>query len=89
MRELKLDIHALWPGIGEGPCDYSILVDEVEQGRFLCESYGVGVTCRATGESMRVKDVTISPGRIEELCELLVRNQVGPAHLRDVVDDWL
>lgn len=89
MRELKLDVRSLWPGLSEGPYDYSILVDEVEAGRFKCESYGVGVICRATGERAQLGGITASAKRIDDLAELLVRNQVGPAHLRDVIDDWL
>ena len=89
MREIKLEIGSLWPDVKEGPYNYSLLVDEVEAGRFQCESYGVGVTCPSTGESARVEDITANPKRIDDLCELLVRNQVGPTHLRDVIDDWL
>ena len=89
MNEIKLDPQSLWPGMGEGPYDYSLLVDEIEAGRFRCECYGVGVKCRSTGESVRVEDITVNPKRIDALCELLARNQVGPTHLRDVIDDWL
>ena len=89
MKELKLDIHALYPNVGDVPYDYLLLVDEVEAGQFRCESYGVGVKCRSTGESARVEDITVNAKRMETLCELLARNQVGPTHLRDVIDDWL
>ena len=90
MRELKLDVRSLYPGLAEpGPYDYSILVDEVAAGSFFCESYGVRVTSRASGESSQVGNVTASASRIDELMELLVRNQVSPIHLRDVIDDWL
>ncbi|MDE6107838.1 MAG: hypothetical protein K2F83_04085, partial [Oscillospiraceae bacterium] len=34
-------------------------------------------------------NITVSIPRIDELVDLLVRNQVSPTHLRDVVDDWL
>lgn len=89
MREIKLDIRSLWPNVGQGPYEYSILVDEVAAGQFRCESYGVSVKCPSTGESAQVKDITANPKRIDDLCELLARNQVGPTHLRDVIDDWL
>ncbi len=90
MRELKLDLYSLYPGLGDaGPYDYSILVDELPTGPFSCESYGIRVTARITGESAQIPNITISASRIDELAELLVRGQVGPIHLRDVVEDWL
>lgn len=90
MRELKLDVYSLYPDLTDiGPYDYSILMEEVAVGSFLCESYGVRVTSRSSGESSEVTNVTVSTSRIDELMDLLVRNQVSPIHLRDVVDDWL
>lgn len=90
MRIWKLDIPALYPGLaGQSDYDYAVLVDEVGQGPFSCESYGAAVTSRSTGEEARVPHITVDPRRIDELMELLVRCQVGPTHLRDVVDDWL
>ncbi len=90
MRELKLDVYSLYPDLTDiGPYDYSILVEEVAAGSFLCESYGVRVTSRASGESSQVTNVTVSTSRIDELMDLLVRNQVSPIHLQDVIDDWL
>lgn len=69
--------------------DYSILVGEmtVSPG-FSCESYGVRVR-ELGGESGEVPNITVSISRIDELMELLVRNNVTPCSLRDVVDDWL
>lgn len=90
MRELKLDLFSLYPDRKDtGPYDYSILVDEVDVGAFSCESYGVAVTSRLTGERDHVPNITVSVPRIDALMDLLVRNQVGPIHLRDVIDDWL
>lgn len=90
MRELKLDLFSLYPDLGDqGAYDYSILVDQVKVGSFACESYGVSVTSRRTGEQAAVPNITVSIPRIDELIDLLVRNQVSPTHLRDVVDDWL
>jgi hypothetical protein len=88
MREVKLDAESLWPGCG-GPYEYALLVDSLDCGRFEMESYGVRVSCPGTGEEARVENVTVSAERIDALCELLARNQVGPVHLREVVDDWL
>jgi len=85
-----LDIPTLYPSLpAEVPYDYAILVDQVEGGAFSCESYGAAVTSRATGERAEVRHITVSPQRIDELMETLVRCQVGPTHLRDVVEDWL
>ena len=90
MRELKLDLFSLYPELkGEGAYDYSILVDQVQVGAFSCESYGVSVTSRITGERAAIPNITVSVPRIDALVEMLVRGQVGPIHLRDVVDDWL
>ena len=90
MRELKLDLYSLYPGVGsDGPYDYSILVDELDVGPFACESYGAQITNRATGDRSQVPNITVSATRIDQLMELLVRSQVGPIHLKDVVEDWL
>ncbi len=90
MRELKLDVFSLYPDMkAPGPYDYAILVDEVDMGAFACESYGAQVTNRSTGDRAEVANITVSATRIDQLMELLVRNQVGPVHLEDVVEDWL
>ena len=90
MRELKLDLFSLYPDLGDsGIYDYAILVDQVAVGAFACESYGVAVTSRLTGERSAVPNITVSVPRIDALVDLLVRGQVGPIHLRDVVEDWL
>lgn len=90
MRELKLDVYSLYPDLkADGPYDYAILVDQVDVGAFSCESYGAQVTARTTGDRASVPNITVSASRIDQLMELLVRGQVGPCHLRDVIDDWL
>lgn len=90
MRELKLDVYSLYPDLKtQGPYDYAILVDELDVGAFACESYGAQVTSRVTGDRAEVPNITVSATRIDQLMELLVRNQVGPLHLGDVVADWL
>ena len=68
---------------------YSILIDEMDVGPFSCESYGVKIAQETTGPSAVVAHVTTSIPRIDELMELLTRNSVTPAGLRDVVEDWL
>ena len=89
MREWKLDLPSLYPDLQGSSYDYAILVDEIQSGAFACESYGAAVTDRATGERAAVADITVSMPRIDALMERLVRGQVSPVHLRDVVDDWL
>ena len=41
------------------------------------------------GDTAAVPGITTSALRIDELMTLLVEHGVGPASLRDVVDDWL
>lgn len=67
---------------------YMILVDEMTVGEMNCESYGVRVT-GPDGDCAEIPNITVSAGRIDELVDLLRRNQVSPVTLRDVVDDWL
>lgn len=90
MRKIYVDSCALQTETGE-PCslDYYLLVDEMEAGRFLCESYGVGVVRRETGEQKLAAHVTTSAERIDHLLGLLVRGQVTPCTLMDVLEDWL
>lgn len=68
--------------------DYSILIGEMDVGRFSCESYGVKVAQRG-GPAASAPDVTCSAQRIDELSTLLLRNGVTPTTLADVVQDWL
>ena len=67
---------------------YSLTVDTVESGAFSCENYGVKIS-EDDGDTAAVPGITTSALRIDELMTLLVEHGVGPASLRDVVDDWL
>ena len=69
--------------------DYAILIGEHDTGPFFCESYGVKIAERGSGNVSFVPDVTTRAARIDELIELLLNNRVLPAHLLDVVMDWL
>ena len=90
MRELLIDTRETEDLRGASrKYTYSILVDEMNVGAFSCESYGVKITERETGHTAMVSHVTTSIPRIDELVELLIRNQVTPTSLRDVIDDWL
>ena len=76
MRELKLDIEALYSKAAAGPYEYSILVDQLPVGRFACESYGVRVTAPSTGEQAEVPNITVSIPRIDEIGRASCRERV-------------
>lgn len=89
MRELIVDTRELRGETAECRCTYSILVDEMDVGRFCCESYGVKIRDEVSGQTAVIPHVTTSIPCIDELMELLLRNGVTPTGLRDVIDDWL
>ncbi len=68
---------------------YTLLVEDIEVDGFHCESYGVAVENAVTCERAQVRHVTVHAGDAGELLELLAKYQVSPAHLPDVVEDWL
>lgn len=90
MRELIVGTREIQ---GEGGarcrCTYSVLIDEMDVGRFSCESYGVRVREELSGREAVVPHVTVSIPRIDELMDRLVEGGVTPWGLRDVIDDWL
>lgn len=67
---------------------YALTVDTVDTGTFSCENYGVRISDEQ-GDTVSIPGITTSALRIDELMTLLVDQGVGPASLRDVVDDWL
>lgn len=69
--------------------EYSILIDEMEIGRFSCESYGVKILERDTGGVAAVSHLTVSAARADQLVRMLIRNTVTPTALSDVIQDWL
>ena len=90
MRELLVE-NGQTEGKQNDTCKYRyfILVGEMCLGEgFSCESYGVKVVGE-NGEESSLPDITVSTRRIDELMALLIRNQVSPVTLRDVVEDWL
>ena len=89
MRELLVSSgDAGEDGFRQG-CDYYIVIDQMDvDGAFACESYGVRVVGPGGDEAV-IPHITIDIARIDELVELLRRNEVTPTALRDVVDDWL
>ena len=90
MRELFVDTASFRDEQGrERRYDYHIVIDEMDVGRFTCESYGLCVREQGNGASCTVANITCSIPRIDELCALAVRLGVTPITLRDVVEDWL
>lgn len=89
MKELKIASRTCLDQAGEQHTfHYALTVDTVEGEAFCWENYGVRVW-EEQGEDETIPGITTSAARIDELMTLLVENQVGPAGLRDVVDDWL
>ena len=90
MRELWVDSRRVSDEEGRSRIfDYAILIGERDLGTFSCESYGVKIAERGSGNLSIIPDVTTRIARIDELMELLIRNEVLPGHLLDVVMDWL
>ena len=90
MRELLVDSRCLTDEMGKTRVfDYAILIGEHEAGPFFCESYGVKIAERGSGNASAVPDVTTRISRIDELMELLLRHEVLPGSLLDVIMDWL
>lgn len=90
MRELWVDSRQVTDENGVVRVfDYTILIGERDTGPFFCESYGVKIAERGSGNLSVIPDVTTRVGRIDELVTLLIRNTVLPGHLLDVVMDWL
>ena len=89
MREMLLDTRPVEGERGRLRCRYLLTVGEKQIGSFACEAYGVKIEDELTGESVSVPDLTVSAARIDELLERLIRNEVTPAGLEDVLADWL
>lgn len=86
MRQLRIKP----PGEGgAGRYEYYIIIDEVSVGAFSCESYGIRVRDPQNGAEAAARHVTVRADRIDELSTLLMRNEVGPVSLDEVVADWL
>lgn len=68
---------------------YGLLVEDIRVEGFSCESYGFLVADDQTGEEARCRHVTLSTVQAVALLEQLIRCEVSPVHLRDIVEDWL
>jgi len=90
VRELLVDSRCLTDEVGKTRIfDYAILIGEHQTGSFFCESYGVKIAERGSSNASIVPDVTTRISRIDELMELLLKYEVLPGGLLDVVMDWL
>ena len=67
---------------------YFLTVEETQVQNLCLENYGVRIA-EEGGQDCALSGLTTSASRIDELLTLLVDNLVGPAGLRDVVEDWL
>ena len=76
------------PETGTLDCEYSLLIGTRDVGRFACESYGVRVRNKETGESLSCPDLTLSASEIDDFLERLVRSGVTPTGLADVAAAW-
>lgn len=89
MRELLYGQAGIRREDGEAlHCVYEILVHTAPP-PLQCESYGIRILLTETGEQAEIWNITVRPERIEELADLLLRGQVTPCALSDVVADWL
>jgi len=66
---------------------YSLLSQLEGQSRFCCEVYGIRITSDRGGDT-QIPAITTSRTEINALLAALIRNNVGPAGLADIVADW-
>ena len=67
---------------------YSLLIDSIQSGSFFCEDYGILIS-EENGDKSSITGITTNADRIDELMTRLVKHQVSPTTLADVVADWL
>lgn len=87
--DIKIATCQCTDDLGRPRCfHYFLTVNQVETSRFFCEDYGVRII-EENGNSSAIPSITTSAMRIDELMTLLVKYEVGPIGLTDVVADWL
>ena len=70
---------------------YYILEDEVEENSKRYVAYGIEIEkqdCKRI-EKSQVKDITTDQTRIDSIVKSLMKNNVTPIHLHDVIEDML
>ena len=87
--ELEIAVRSCQDQLGRTRTFHYFLTVDLEQSqRFCLENYGASVS-EENGDKSSVPALTTSASRIDELMTLLVDHLVGPAGLKDVVQDWL
>ena len=71
--------------VGESPVRYYLLVERLPGGK---ADYGLRLTVPG-GDSAEVRGITFSLGAIRRLLSRVMRCDVTPVSLRDIVEDWL
>ena len=71
--------------IGETPVRYYLLADHLPGGK---TDYGLRLAV-PDGDSAELRGLTFSSRAIRELLDRLMRCDVTPVSLRDIVEDWL
>ena len=71
--------------IGETPVRYYLLAEHLPGGK---TDYGLRLAV-PDGDSAELKGLTFSSRAIRELLDRLMRCDVTPVSLRDIVEDWL
>lgn len=90
MRELLVDSRCVMDEFGKSRTfDYAILIEEHDANPFFCESYGIKIAEQGSQNLCLVPDVTTNLTQIDALMDLLLRNEVLPGNLLDVIIDWL
>lgn len=76
--------------------DYYIIADDISKKHCNLESYGVRIiktVCSEGGgksiDSSQINNIFYRRSDIESFMELIVRNEVTPITLRDVVEDYI
>lgn len=87
MRVLNWKELVPYPVCTECDYHYGLVIEEVETDGFSCESYGFLITDERTGTGTRCRHITVNAHQAMELMSKLVRCQVSPVHLLDVIED--
>lgn len=89
MRIIEAEKLIDCPRVARSKRRYEVLVEDVSQGSFFCESYGLAVADLPRGARAELRNVTLSQTVILDLLAILVRNGVAPEALREIVEDYI
>ena len=71
--------------VGELPVRYYLLAEQLPGGKV---DYGLRLAVPG-GDSAELRGIKVSSSAIRQLLSCLMRYEVTPMSLRDIVDDWL